>query len=268
VVEFEQIYAPMNLSLDYSISTDYKSSSQKARVVTEAWVKGNLYCPVCGNPAIKQYAANKPVADFYCENCSTDFELKSKEVKKTQNLMAVRIVDGAYGTMIERITAQNNPNLLYMLHDSMAVTDLLLIPKFFFVPSMIEKRPPLKATARRAGWIGCNINLSGVPSVGKIPIISNSQISTPQTVAEQYAKAQPLQTDNIVSRGWIMDVLLCVERLGQSFVLNDVYAFENELIAKHPQNKYVKDKMRQQLQILRDKRIIEFSGRGVYRKVV
>lgn len=30
------------------------------------------------------------------------------------------------------------------------VTDLILIPKFFFVPQIIEKRKPLALTARRA----------------------------------------------------------------------------------------------------------------------
>ena len=51
------------------------------------------------------------------------------------------------------------------------------------------------------------------------------------------------------------------------FTLEDVYRFEDYLQTRHPQNSFVKDKIRQQLQILRDKGIIEFVSRGVYRKI-
>ena len=38
------------------------------------------------------------------------------------------------------------------------------------------------------------------------------------------------------------------------------------LAGKHPDNHHIKDKIRQQLQMLRDNGIIEFIGRGHYRK--
>jgi type II restriction enzyme len=46
-----------------------------------------------------------------------------------------------------------------------------------------------------------------------------------------------------------------------------VYQFEKQLAAKHPENNHIKDKIRQQLQMLRDKGIIGFNGRGHYRKI-
>jgi len=42
------------------------------------------------------------------------------------------------------------------------VSNFLVVPKYFFVPGVIEKRKPLSATARRAGWIGCNIVLKSI----------------------------------------------------------------------------------------------------------
>lgn len=51
------------------------------------------------------------------------------------------------------------------------------------------------------------------------------------------------------------------------FILEEMYSFENILSMKHPENHHVKDKIRQQLQILRDNEIIEFMGRGHYRKI-
>lgn len=51
-----------------------------------------------------------------------------------------------------------------------------------------------------------------------------------------------------------MDVLNCVDRINAvDFSLNQVYQFEKELQIKHPDNKFVKDKIRQQLQYLRIK---------------
>ena len=65
-----------------------------------------------------------------------------------------------------------------------------------------------------------------------------------------------------------MDVLSCIERIHEKdFTLNQVYNFENELKLKHPTNNFIKDKIRQQLQYLRDKGFIEFVSPGHYRKI-
>ena len=52
-----------------------------------------------------------------------------------------------------------------------------------------------------------------------------------------------------------------------TFSLKEIYIFETYLKTKYPNNNHIKDKIRQQLQILRDKGIIEFSGRGSYKKL-
>ncbi len=60
----------------------------------------------------------------------------------------------------------------------------------------------------------------------------------------------------------------CIERLDKSeFSLKDIYAFEQELKNRYPKNNFVKDKIRQQLQKLRDKDYIEFKGNGKYRRI-
>ena len=65
-----------------------------------------------------------------------------------------------------------------------------------------------------------------------------------------------------------MDTLMCVNSLKfDTFTLDDMYEFAEILAVKHPQNNNVKPKIRQQLQMLRDKGVIEFVRRGQYRKV-
>lgn len=68
------------------------------------------------------------------------------------------------------------------------------------------------------------------------------------------------------SRGWLLEVLKCAEAIGRAeFELSDVYAFEPHLKRLFPGNQHVREKIRQQLQVLRDKGFIEFLGRGRYR---
>ena len=46
-----------------------------------------------------------------------------------------------------------------------------------------------------------------------------------------------------------------------------MYSFEGLLKKKFPNNNFIKDKIRQQLQVLRDKGLLEFKGNGIYRKI-
>src|SRR3989344_4596137 len=62
----------------------------------------------------------------------------------------------------------------YDLRD-LSVLNFLVIPKHFFVPEIIEKRKALSQTARRAGWVGCNILLQSIPQTGKIFFVKNRQ---------------------------------------------------------------------------------------------
>lgn len=74
-------------------------------------------------------------------------------------------------------------------------------------------------------------------------------------------------TINIEEGEWLNDVLLCINQIeSDNFTLSDVYKFENALKQKHPTNNNITAKIRQQLQILRDKGLIEFLGDGKYRK--
>jgi type II restriction enzyme len=252
----------MNLQLDNNLSIAYKSNSQRARVITETWMRRNMYCPVCGREHLTQFEANRPVADFYCEHCHQEYELKSKE----GSALGTKIADGEYHTMISRITSNNNPNLFYMTHTTESVSNLILIPRYFFTPSLIEQRKPLGANARRAGWTGCNILITDIPQSCTIQIVKSGQVSDVETVVRKYEKIKALQIDNLESRGWMLDVLFCVNQLPEVFQLSQVYQFEPLLASKHPDNNYVQAKIRQQLQYLRDKGLIEFMGRGVYRR--
>ena len=254
----------MNLFFDVRLAKGYTSQSQKMRILTESWVNQQVYCPNCGRSRISRYGNNKPVADFFCEDCKEDFELKSKK-----DSLGTKMVDGAYGTMIERLQSANNPNFFFLNYTlkSFSVFNFLVIPKHFFVPEIIEKRKPLSDTARRAGWIGCNVLLSGIPQSGKIFFVKNGSIQERERVIASWQKTLFLRDEReISSKGWLLDVMNCVEQFSKrEFSLEEIYAFEPLLNKKHPNNSHIKDKIRQQLQVLRDRGYVEFLNRGVYR---
>jgi type II restriction enzyme len=170
--------------------------------------------------------------------------------------------------MSERLAASNNPNFVLLSYDlaKLSVTNVFVIPKHFFVPEIIEKRKPLAATARRAGWIGCNILLNQIPDSGKIYVVRNSLPETKDSILTQWQKTLFLRDEPIDARGWLIDVMKCVDSIGKKeFELNEVYAFESQLSALYPENRHVKQKIRQQLQVLRDRGYLDFTSRGCYR---
>lgn len=60
----------------------------------------------------------------------------------------------------------------------------------------------------------------------------------------------------------------CIDKMKKkNFTLTEMYTFKKELSQKYPDNHHVKDKIRQQLQILRDKGYLDFVSRGCYHTV-
>jgi len=253
----------MQLRFNKTLAMRYKSQSQAIRVMTESWVKNEIFCPNCSS-TLYEYPNNNPVGDFYCKCCSEDYELKSK-----RDSIGNKIVNGAYETMIERLQSETNPNFFILNYsvNTSEVINFVVIPKHFFVPEIIEKRKPLAPKAIRAGWVGCNIILKSIPQTGKIFFVHNKQIEPKEQVLANWKKTLFLREEKEIStKGWLLDVMRCVDKIGKrEFMLDEVYVFENELSRLHPENKHIRDKIRQQLQFLRDKGYLNFASRGYYR---
>jgi len=67
--------------------------------------------------------------------------------------------------------------------------------------------------------------------------------------------------------GWKLDTFQVINKIDKNpFSLKDVYKYKHELQEIHSENLHVEDKIRQQLQYLRDIEIIEFLGNGKYLK--
>ena len=82
----------------------------------------------------------------------------------------------------------------------------------------------------------------------------------------RFKRVKPLGEIKAKERGWTLDVLNIVRQIDKpEFTNDDVYAFACELEKLHPDNRHIKDKIRQQLQVLRDMRLLLHVGSGVWR---
>lgn len=256
--------AGMNLQMDMSLGQMYSNKSQIARVRTEDWAGRELFCAACLSPSLTQSPNNAKAIDFVCPQCRAEYQLKSA-AKWNDN----RIVDAGYDAMMDKIRRDETPHLLVLSYSPRwEVENLLLVPRFFFSASSVQKRNPLAPTARRAGWVGCNILLSAIAADGKLPMVQKGIVQTAVQVRSQYDKVSPLAKVSVALRGWTLDVFACVRRLGKTdFALADVYTFESYLARLHPENNNVLPKIRQQLQVLRDAGLVEFLSPGRYRLI-
>jgi predicted Rdx family selenoprotein len=178
------------------------------------------------------------------------------------------VLDGAFRTKCERLSANNNPSLFLLNYDikQHTVTNFFIVPKHFFIREVIAERKPLSATARRAGWIGSHILLDQIPQAGKIYVVRDGLPIPKELVLGEWQRSLFLRDQSLEARGWLIEVMKCVEAIGKSeFEIDDVYAFEGRLSGLYPNNRHVKQKIRQQLQVLRDRGYLDFVSRGYYR---
>lgn len=240
----------------------YKSPSQRIRVLSESWCLNQMYCPACPSPIIKSYSNNEKVKDFFCPECGEFYQLKSQSVP-----FKSRVVDGAYGVMMEAIHTGAIPNFLFLYYSKTdySIQNMLLVPRFFFSESIIEKRKPLSDTARRAGWVGCNILFGNLAEEGKIKVIEKNAALSAEGVRESWDKVGFLKETKPQSKDWINDIMWCIGQLDKKeFTLKELSAYERHLKVLHPDNNNIVPKIRQQLQFLRDKDYLRFVGKGQY----
>lgn len=254
----------MDLRFDLRRATGYRSSSQIARRLTEAWIVREAYCLNCGRGPLTQTSGNTRALDFRCSDCREPYELKS-----SRRPFGRRVLDGEYSTLVRALSSYDNPNLFLLNYDlaQMSVRDLRAIPRTVLSRLNVIPRRPLGPLARRAGWRGCSIDLEGLPPSAVIPIVTAMIPREMRVVLRDWRQFDYLSRSRASDRSWLPDILACVNRTQASdFALDEIYRFATELRVLHPQNKHIEPKIRQQLQILVAQGLLIRTSRGRYRK--
>ncbi len=237
--------------------------TQAIKILTEYWTANNIFCPACWS-ALIQHEIDKPVNDLFCRDCKDNFELKS-----SKGSLWKTIPWWAYDIMIKQMT--KDPMHLFVLKysEDYTIKNFLVVPKYFFIPEIIQKRNTSKVKQKNWKtrlWTWWNIMFDKIPESWKIHYIKDWYYKTKTEVLHEWERIKFLEKEKQESKWWIFDIMKCIERLDKKeFILQDIYKFENELKDRYPSNNFVKDKIRQQLQRLRDKWYLEFLERGKYR---
>ncbi len=238
--------------------------TQAIKKLSEFWVANNIFCPICWS-ALIQHKIDKPVNDLFCRDCKENFELKSSK----WNLWNT-ILWGAYDVMIKEMT--NNPMHLFVLKyaEDYTIKNFLVVPKYFFIPEIIKKRNTSKVKQKNWTtrlWTWWNIMFDKIPESWKIHYISNGTYKTRTEILKEWEKIKFLEEEKTSSKWWIFDIMICIEKLNKrEFHLKELDVFLDELQLKYPNNNFIKDKIRQQLQKLRDNWYLEFiDWKGNYR---
>lgn len=257
----------MDFVMDTNISGNYKSKSQKARIITEAWISNNFKCPFC-NSKLTQYTANSKCADYYCKKCNEDFELKTINGKFPKDKM-----NGAsYKATVNKIRSNRSSHWILLEHSDFVINGLTFIPKYFFYDEMVEPRKRLSESAKRHGWQGCRISLRMIPSFGKISYIKNSKQVDKKIIDYKLGKVSTFKKSDLKNKNWKLEILSIVDSIPETvFSINDLYELMPMFEKKYPSNHNIDAKIRGILQQLRDEGYIKFLDtegfRGLYQKL-
>ncbi len=127
----------------------YTSGSQSARLGRRL---GSGFGPIARTAAMRRYRSFQTIARLPTSSAHLAGRNSNSRARRASS--ATKVADGAFKTKCERLAASNNPNLLLMNYDlkSLAVVNLFIVPKHFFVRDIIEERnPSRRQRAARAG---------------------------------------------------------------------------------------------------------------------
>jgi type II restriction enzyme len=236
-----------------------KNPRQQIKLISEWWGARNLFCPNCPAEALSLPPNDTEVCDFMCVRCGERFEMKAMN-----SPIGGVVPDGGYCAMMRAIDEGRTPNL-FLLHyerNDWRVTNLLLVPQVAFSTSAIEKCAKLPGRP----YALCKILLRNIPPLAKIPVVKEGKALSAGTVRAVYNRIIELRHEPVHERCWTLDVLRIVQSLGEKPFANDkVYAFAHELEKLHPDNRHIKAKIRQQLQVLRDLGFLQHVSSGLWR---
>jgi type II restriction enzyme len=99
-----------------------------------------------------------------------------------------------------------------------------------------------------------------------IEIIKGGVLRPRESIREQFRRFNRLREVPVDRRGWTTLTLSVLRALHRSeFSLAEIYKREHLFSSVYPNNRNIRAKLRQQLQVLRDLGYLEFRGAGTYR---
>lgn len=114
----------------------------------------------------------------------------------------------------------------------------------------------------------CDLNLSFIPTDGKIALVTNGIVHAASDTRRQFQESARFGDVKLADRGWAASVLAIVRKICKPLVTNaDLFAYIEELHAAYPGNNHIREKIRQQMQLLMRLGYVERISRGEYQVI-
>jgi len=240
---------------------EFRSGAQWARDFTERWWAERGYCFAChSDDRLEVLENNAPCWDFRCRACGHPFQLKG-----SLNKSGTTVQDGSYKVMTDYIRRMMSPTFVLLRYTrDRTVPQVAAVHCVFITKDAIVPRKPLTA---RPSYVMCSVRLADIPMQAKISVVENFSFVKKDKVREQFQKLSSLENRQVKGRGWMALILNLTQRLpAGNFRVDDLLAFRNEIEKQFPDNRHVREKVRQQLQFLRNAGLVQFvDNRGTFR---
>jgi hypothetical protein len=150
--------ARRSVRIDFTEAARYASASQVARVAIETWVARNVACWRCSTPLLP-LPANTRLKDVVCQNGAHDVQ-----VKAVRGVAGESITGAAFAPMAAQLEIGSLPDYLIVSYDR--PRSIVVLAEFIEGAAIdlarLTARKPLSEGARRAGWVGATVDLSGL----------------------------------------------------------------------------------------------------------
>ncbi len=149
--------------------TGWSSQSRIVGYAGECYCLDHLYCPCCGEKDWFECRVNEKSKDITCKSCNQNFQIKCKQIsskghKRIKATNTLRTIGAEYRATIESLN--DKIDYIFLLYDkSYQLLDILYEKNQLISEQSVIPRKPLSANARRAGWQGCNLLLTGFTSL-------------------------------------------------------------------------------------------------------
>jgi type II restriction enzyme len=145
----------------------WKSNSRINGEACEEYAKTQLNCSRCGTNNFEKCKINEKSIDLICNVCKQNYQIKSKKITQKQinnikNTNSIKILGGEYLTTLNNINKNIDYIIILYESNSYEIKNILYIKSENIIAECILPRNPLKSTAQRAGWRGCNILFNNV----------------------------------------------------------------------------------------------------------
>ncbi|WP_428529175.1 DpnI domain-containing protein [Roseibium sp.] len=139
------------------------TDKQKLGTFGEEQIRLAIDCPSCKrNKTLKRLPPNFKCADIICDFCGYLAQVKSRTTE-TPHILPKTILGAAWGPQSERMEAGIFfPLFVVQTNKTRTRVNAFYLPSDLQTRDMFVPRKPLGPKARRAGWQGYYINLSGI----------------------------------------------------------------------------------------------------------